>query len=172
LVASTAAGWFALALAATLGVTRRRSMLGRSRAELLVLPLALPFALLGSYASWLLRWPVAGEVPVTRGLVCLVFTLAMAMAPFALFVRARRDSDPVHPCATGAAIGAMAGAWASVLIDLHCECADLLHVTLGHVLPVAVLAAVGAIVGRRVIGMRAEVATVPRSLASGVKPGS
>jgi hypothetical protein len=66
----------------------------------------------------------------------------------------------------------MAGAWASVLIDLHCECADLLHVTLGHVLPVAVLAAVGAIVGRRVIGMRAEVATVPRSLASGVKPGS
>jgi hypothetical protein len=155
-VVATAAGWSTLAIAATLGVTRRRSMLGRSRVGLLVLPLALPFALLGWYAPWLSRWPLACEAPVARGLVCLVFTLSMAAAPFAVFARSRRESDPVHPRATGAAIGAMAGAWASVLIDLHCECADLLHVTVGHVLPVAVLAAVGAILGRRVIGMRAD----------------
>ena len=50
-------------------------------------------------------------------------------------------------------MGAAAGAWGGVMIDLHCEIAHEMHVALAHVLPVVVLAAVGAIVGRRVLGI-------------------
>jgi hypothetical protein len=159
-VAATAAGWFAVALVGTWGVARRGSMLGRSRAALLVLSLALPVALLGWYFGCSMLWPLAsGPVSMERGWICLVLTLAMGAVPFAVFARSRGDSDPVHPRATGAAIGAMAGAWASVLIGLHCEHVAPLHVIVGHVLPAVVLAAVGAVVGRRVLGMRADPAT-------------
>ncbi len=163
-VAATAAGGCAVALAATLGVVRRGSMLGRSRAALIALSLAVPVALFAGYAVWLSCWPVAAEpVPIAQGAVCLALTLAMASVPFVIFARSRRDSDPVHPHATGAAIGALAGAWASVLIGLHCEHVELLHVAVGHVLPVALLAGVGAVVGGRVIGLKSRAPVRPRS---------
>jgi hypothetical protein len=144
-------------------------MLGKSRAALLVLAPAIPVALLGWYAECLSHWRVASvSVPIERGGICLVLTLAMAVVPFAIFARSRRDSDPVHPRATGAAIGALTGAWASVLIGLHCSYVELLHVTVGHVLPVVVLAGVGAVVGGRVIGVRGD---APRWLEK-LKPRS
>jgi len=156
-VAATLAGWVALALAATVGVARRGTMLGRSRTALILLSLALPVALIGWHCLWLSSWPgTFGPVPLARGVVCMVLTFSMGAVLFAAFARSRRDSDPVHPAATGAAAGAMAGAWASVLIDLHCDSAELLHVTIGHVLPVVLLAAVGAVLGGRVIRVRPD----------------
>jgi hypothetical protein len=39
------------------------------------------------------------------------------------------------------------------MIDLHCPVSDTMHVALGHALPVVLLAALGALVGRRVLGL-------------------
>jgi hypothetical protein len=156
-VAATAVGWAAIALAATLGLTRRGTMLGESRVFLLVLPLILSVALVGLYALSLWGFAIPSEpVPIALGGVCLLLTLGMGTVLFAAFVWSRRDSDPVNPRATGAAAGATAGAWASVLIELHCDHAEFLHVTLGHVAPVFVLGAVGAVIGRRILGMHPD----------------
>jgi hypothetical protein len=163
---ATASGWLAIAIAATLGATRRDSMLGRSRAALVAVAVGIPVALFAWYAVWLWCSPVGTDpVPMARGAGCLALTLAMGAAPFGILVWFRRDSDPVHPRAAGAAIGAMAGAWASVLIGFHCEHAQLLHVTVGHIVPVALLAAFGALFGERIIGLRSDaVAEASQSL--------
>jgi hypothetical protein len=86
-------------------------------------------------------WPLAGSAR------CALATLAMGAVPFAVALMGRRGSDPTHPRAAGAALGVVAGAWAAVLIDLHCEHADGMHVALGHVGPVVILALVGLVVG-------------------------
>jgi hypothetical protein len=57
---------------------------------------------------------------------------------------------------TGAALGVAAGAWGAVLIDLHCEMTDPLHVLLGHMLPVVLLAITGTLVARSVLAIRAR----------------
>jgi hypothetical protein len=90
---------------------------------------------------------------VIATLKCLAATLAMATAPLVVLLIARRGSDATHPRATGAAIGAAAGAWGGVLIDLHCPTAAFPHVALGHALPALVLAAVGALVGKSALGI-------------------
>jgi hypothetical protein len=41
-----------------------------------------------------------------------------------------------------------------MLIDLHCELTDPRHVLVGHVLPVVVFAALGALVGRSSLAVR------------------
>jgi hypothetical protein len=43
-----------------------------------------------------------------------------------------------------------------MLINVHCAFTSATHVTLGHVLPVAALAAVGALVGGRLFGVRSD----------------
>jgi hypothetical protein len=156
-VAATASGWLAIAIAASLGATRRDSMLGRSRAALVAVSLAIPVALFAWYAVWLSYSPVGTEpVSMARGAGCLALTLAMGAAPVAILLWSRRGSDPVHPRAAGAALGTMAGAWASLLIGLHCEQAQLLHVALSHVFPVVLLAGVGAVLGDRFVDMGTE----------------
>jgi hypothetical protein len=52
----------------------------------------------------------------------------------------------------------VAGAWGAVVHFPFCECTSPLHMALGHVLPVVVLAAIGALVGDRVLGVRAAAA--------------
>ena len=66
-------------------------------------------------ASWFcLPWPAAGvdavvAHPSMRDLACFVVTLGLAAAPLFVFVRVRREGDPVHPMLTGAMAGAAAG---------------------------------------------------------------
>ena len=71
---------------------------------------------------------------------------------FALLM-AWRHVDPMSPTATGAAFGAGAGLGSALLIDLWCPVSYLPHLLIGHVLPIAVLAAAGAAVGGRILGM-------------------
>ena len=40
------------------------------------------------------------------------------------------------------------------MIDLHCPVSDGIHVVMAHVLPVVIFAAAGALLGRRVLGVR------------------
>ena len=91
--------------------------------------------------------------PFAHGCKCLVLTLLLAAAPLAALVFSRRASDPVHPRATGAALGAAAGAWAAVAIDLRCAYGTLEHVAFGHALPVVLLAALGAWLGGRAVAL-------------------
>jgi hypothetical protein len=81
--------------------------------------------------------------------ICHACTLAMAAAPLYAMIRLRRHSDFVHPRAMGAALGAAAGAWGAVLIDLHCASNNMLHIAVGHILPTVVLVTIGAFFGAK-----------------------
>jgi hypothetical protein len=158
LIVTTAAGWSAVALACTWGAFGRgRSMLGRSRELLVAIVVAVAPLLLAWAVLWTSVLPTPDLHPgASLHIKCFRATLALALGPFIAFMFVRRASDPVHPRATGAAIGAAAGAWGSVMIDLHCPASTAEHIALGHVLPTLGLAAIGAWLGQRVLGVRGE----------------
>jgi hypothetical protein len=156
-LALTLVGWISIALLATWGgFGRGRSMLGRGANVLVTVALVtgpglLAWMLLGtSMYPGTLGFPASLKVHVT----CFVSTTIMAIGPFAALAFVRRGYDPRHPRASGAALGAAAGAWAGVMIELHCPVSDAMHVAMAHVLPVVLFAALGALVGRRLLGVR------------------
>lgn len=145
-------GTAALALLATsLVLPVRRSMLSPPRRVLLAVAIGVP-VLVG---AWLVLWHGTYEDPFTRtGWRCFALTALTAPWPFAALAYASRRMDPRHPAAAGAALGAVAGAWAAVTVELWCPLALPRHVLVGHVLPVVALALVGAAVGARLFRMR------------------
>jgi hypothetical protein len=158
-IALVAGGAALFAVVATwLAASRGGSMLGRSRASLVAIAALLPVALLAwcVLGSAALGEPQLPGESMTVHALCFVFTTLFALGPLVAFAYLRRGSDPVHPRALGAALGASAGAWGTMLINVHCAFTSATHVTLGHVLPVAALAAVGALVGGRLFGVRSD----------------
>jgi hypothetical protein len=159
-IAALVAAWLMLAAAATwAGVGRGRSMLGRSAAWRFSAAVLTPAAMLTTWLALALAWPETlqnafGERPHT---LCAVATLFFATGPLVAFAVVRRGSDPVTPRLTGAAIGAAAGAWGAVAVQMFCGFTAPVHVVLGHVLPVALLSAAGAMLGDRVLAVRARV---------------
>jgi hypothetical protein len=156
LIVGTAVGWAGLALASTwLAIGRGGSMLGRSRPWLLAGAGLTPLLLT---ALWFAVAMPMRETSGPHGLVgdakCFIASLALSIGPLVAFLVARREGDPVNPGLTGAALGAAAGAWGALLIDLHCETIDPSHVVLAHVLPVAALAVIGALAAKRVLAIR------------------
>ena len=155
-VIGTASGWaLAGVLLSLLALFRGKSMLGTSRPLLLGATIATPMALF----AWMLLFNVAhpetfavckGRV----GFVCLDLALTIGAVPLLAVLVARRGTDPVHPGATGAALGAAIGCWVGVTLDLSCECTNPSHILLGHVLPVALLVGAGALLGRRLLAKR------------------
>lgn len=156
----TAAGWIAIAaLCLWIAFGRRRSMLGWPRAWLIAAALGAPVAL----ALWTIVW--AKLYPATTatcppyispiGNRCREIALSVTAVPLLALMIARRTTVPLHPAATGASFGAAIGAVAGVLIDLQCGCSAPLHVLVGHVLPVALLAAAGALGGHWLLAFRA-----------------
>ena len=151
--------WLLVGIAATWGgVVRGRSMLGRSVASRTLVATLTPAALLITAFAASLAWPATGERPsgTPEHVICIVFTIIFALGPLIAFAAVRRRTDPVAPRLTGAAIGAASGAWGALCIELRCEHASVLHVALGHVVPVALLTLVGLIVGDRIIALRAR----------------
>jgi hypothetical protein len=156
-ILATAAAWAAIALAVTLGCSARRSMVGRPLGVLVGAVVATPLALGLSYWACVRQaGAAASAAPLDRALVCMGVSLVLAAGPFAVLAWSRRNLSVVHPRGTAAAMGVVACAWASVLMDLHCESCDLGHVWLGHVGPVLVLALVGFLVGESLLGVHAE----------------
>ena len=158
-IALVGVGWTLLAIAATWGALGRgKSMLGRPRAWLVAIALLLPLALLGVACAGYAPWPSAVDLDCARvrDFVCFDFTSAMSLGPLVAFAIARRGTDPVHPTITGAALGAASGAWGAAAIALHCSYTSPIHVLVGHVVPVVVLALLGAVVGARVVAVRAR----------------
>ncbi|PKN39797.1 MAG: hypothetical protein CVU63_14180 [Deltaproteobacteria bacterium HGW-Deltaproteobacteria-20] len=151
-VAVAAAGtWWAL--------TPGPSTLGRPRPWLRVAALAIPAILMVVATIGAVVWPETQldlSLDPRAHIPCFAMTFLLAAAPFAVMMYLERRSDPVDPSATGAALGASAGAWAGVTVTLGCAKSHLLHIGLAHVLPLVGLAVLGAIVGSRVIGMRSD----------------
>jgi hypothetical protein len=157
LVAMTAIGTAAIAAGALFAaVGRGTSMLGRTRGRLLGTALLVPIAFL--------IWKVAASSGVPHmldpwpdrpGLRCFALTALFAAWPLVALGWERRSSDPVHPRALGLALGVAAGAAAAVLVDLWCPVAHVPHLLTGHVAPMFLLGGLGALVGTRVLGVRA-----------------
>ena len=124
--------------------TRRRSGLRRGWASL-ALATIVPAA---AFALWRYGlgslYDLASPWPTRIGYRC--FTMSVATGGILLFaaLMAWRRVDPLTPRATGAAFGAGAGLGSALLIDLWCPVSYLPHLLVGHVLPIAVLAAAGA----------------------------
>lgn len=132
-----------------------RSMLGRSTTFLGVVGLLTPAALLAWKIFWSAQEPGMMEIwPERAGYRCLRLSLSMGVFPLLAMALIRRNTDPNHPRMTGATLGVAAGACAWVFTDLWCPVAYVPHLLLGHVLPITLLAAGGALLGHWLIGVR------------------
>jgi hypothetical protein len=146
------AGTLALAVSATwFSLPHRRSMLSPARGQLLAVAIGVP-VLVG---AWLLLWHGTHDDPlVGNGYRCFALTAATAPWPFIALAYFSRRLDPRHPALAGAALGATAGTWAAVMVELWCPFAVVDHVVIGHVLPLAFLALAGSVYGARKFGLR------------------
>jgi hypothetical protein len=161
-VVALAAAWLLVSALATWGgVLRGTSMLGRSASWRLVVATLTPAALLVTAALAAAVWPqtLVDDATTRSHVVCIVFTFLCAIGPLTAFALMRRQSDPVAPRLTGAAIGSASGAWGALAIELHCGHASPEHVLLGHLLPVVLLGALGILVGHFVVAIRAKTST-------------
>lgn len=154
LVLWTSFGWGAAASAASwTGLTRGGSPVGRTSRTLIAVLVAVP--------PLLLAWKIGVTVFLAPGMMepwqgrvgfrCLSLSIAMALPLLLGLLVFRRRSDPVHPALAGSVLGITAGVFAGTLVDLWCPVAFLPHVLLGHILPLVVVAGVGAWVGRSVL---------------------
>jgi hypothetical protein len=158
LAATTALGTAAIAACALYAAFGRGSaMLGRSRGWLLGTAAAAPVAFL--------LWKVAASAgvphmmdawPARPGARCLGLTALFAAWPLVALAWARAGSDPVHPRSLGLALGVAVAAGAAVLVDLWCPIGHVGHLLGGHVTPMLLLGAVGALLGPRALGVHAR----------------
>jgi hypothetical protein len=152
-----AALWLGIVFAATwAGVARGRSMLGRPTSVRVIVAALTPAALVVTAVAAGLLWPSTIGEPSTMGnhVVCIELGSLMAIGPLVAFALVRRGSDPVAPRLTGAALGAVAGAWGGLFIELRCGHASIEHVVVGHVVPVVVMTLLGALIAGSVISVR------------------
>jgi hypothetical protein len=154
--AASCVGWAAVAaLSVWSALSRGRSMLGRPRAWLLATTVGTPAALFAMMFGFAAMQPeVAAAHPERLGLKCLGLTVAAAAFPLFALLGVRRASDPVHPVASGAALGTACGASAGVMVEMWCPVVTPQHIALGHVLPIAMLALVGGALGARMLRLR------------------
>jgi hypothetical protein len=149
-------GWAAVASLSMWGaLARGGSAIGRPRPWLLAITIGTPAVLFAMMFGLAFVHPeVTALHPERLGLKCLGLTVAAAAFPLLALALLRRGSDPVHPMATGAALGAACGASAGVMVEMWCPVAAPRHVMVGHVAPMLVMAIVGAMLGARVIAVR------------------
>jgi hypothetical protein len=151
-----AISWSAVAAASMRGALgQARTTNWRPRSALIVVAAGTPgilFAMM--FALAVLHPEVTTIHPERLGLKCLGLTLAAAAFPLISLLYLRRESDPVHPALTGAALGSACGASAGIMVELWCPVATPAHVAFGHILPILVLALLGTLLGARVLRVR------------------
>lgn len=138
----------------------RRTLLGRSGLALVMVTLMTPLLT----CLWLVSFHARYPEPVHKlGVRCFTLML-VAGAPLLLAVLHLRKHTVVRvPALNGAALGCVAGAVASVIVDLWCPLTNTAHVILGHVLPLLVLCVAGALGGRRLLALRPRHIAVERA---------
>lgn len=132
------------------------SMLGRPRPQLvLACVLAAPILACAAFAATMI-WPEhAGEEVASKShMGCAAITLLQGALPLVALLLPRRESDPVHPAITGAALGMTAGAWAAMMAYLRCPHVSAAHCIVAHVVPTLLLTALGALLGRLLLRVR------------------
>jgi hypothetical protein len=151
--------WLLVGIGSTWGgVGRGRSMLGRAPAARFATAVLTPVALVAAAIGSAMLWPqtLADESSAQAALVCLLWTIGLALGPLVAFLAVRRGVEPIAPRLSAAALAAAAGAWGALAIEVHCLHTSLSHVVLGHVLPVALLGVLGAVIGHRIVAVRGQ----------------
>jgi len=149
--------WTFVALVVTwIGVGRGRSMLGRSPRSYVAMIVATPMLLLVTAIAASMHWPatLADASTPFRHAGCVLGTLALAGGPFVAFARLRRGRVARRPELTGAAIATAAAAWGAVALILVCPFTSPVHMVLGHLLPIWLVAALGWVLGERLVAVR------------------
>lgn len=151
-------GWGAVAVASTAFVFSGSSPLGPPRPALALLAALAPTLELAISAVGMTLYPDtwSGVLAPQKHAICMMLGFAMSAAPLGAMLLHLRGLDPVSPRARGAALGATAGAWGGAGTMLLCPHHGAIHVLVGHVLPVALFALVGAIVGSRVLALESR----------------
>jgi hypothetical protein len=135
----------------------------------LVLRLIRPGAAPGLWRSALLLAPgllligIGGEllaVPAERWMtvlvgvnarICLTYIPLMGLAPLGLILLALRRGAPTRPALAGAVAGLIAGGISAAFYASHCPDDSPLFVATWYVLAIAMLVALGALLGRRLL---------------------
>jgi hypothetical protein len=148
--------WTAIALLSLWGALGRgRASSWRSRVALLAYAVGTPILLFAVMTALASMDPDMRQIhPEKWGRMCLPLTLAAAAFPLVALIYARRESDPVHPAFTGAALGSACGAAAGIMVEMWCPVSTTKHIALGHILPIVVLALLGALLGSQMLGLR------------------
>jgi hypothetical protein len=156
--AASSIGWAMVASLSVWGALYRGgSAIGRPHAWLLAVAVGTPAVLFAMMFGFGVVHPEVTLVhPERLGLKCLGLTVAAAAFPLTGLAMLRRGSDPVHPIATGAALGSACGASAGVVVEMWCPVATPQHVAIGHIAPIVTMALVGALLGARVLTIRAR----------------
>jgi hypothetical protein len=138
-------------VATSIALPPARSMLPRASGQLLAVMIGVPIVI----GLWVGFWHSNYQEPFARtGFRCFALTALTAPWPFVALAALRRRFDPVQPMLSGGALGAAAGAWAAVMVELWCPLSNASHLAIGHVAPLVVLVLAGAIAGRRLFRLR------------------
>lgn len=105
------------------------------------------------YALVALSWPMTcaiSEAHASRlhpwGLPCLSVATLVGAITLSLLTYSLRHTVPSAARLRGAALGAASGAWAGLILVLHCSASAPAHIVVGHVLPVAAFVALGTLI--------------------------
>jgi hypothetical protein len=82
---------------------------------------------------------------------CLTYIPLMGLAPLGLLLLALRRGAPGHPALAGGVAGLVAGGFSAALYAAHCPDDSPLFVVTWYSIGIAVLVALGALIGRRVL---------------------
>ena len=85
------------------------------------------------------------------GVRCAVIAAIVGLAAMMAFTAALRRAAPVATRLRGTAIGAAAGAWAGLAVFVFCPSGDQQHLIAGHLVPMIVLIAIGALLSPRLL---------------------
>jgi hypothetical protein len=145
-------GWVAVSLLLTwLVLGRSGSSMSRSAALLTTAALASPVVVF----VWMHLFYGSYVEPFERiGWRCLAYSLLVSALPLIGFLGLKRAVEPRHPAILGAAAGAACACWGGALIDLWCPLTNTRHVLVGHVAPLLIAIALGAVAGRWTLGGR------------------
>ncbi|HEU4535060.1 MAG TPA: NrsF family protein [Polyangiaceae bacterium] len=149
-VAGSLWGALVLALVAWRLLARRGRALWPARGALVATVAGVPAALAVFPPLAAALWPQAGGAGggLVQGARCLVASAVLGGAALAGLLVAYRKSDPVNPGLSGAALGALAGAWVALSQQLQCPFGDPQHALVTHVLPSLLLSGFGWLLGR------------------------
>ena len=143
-------GWILVSIALTyLVLGRGKSSMGRRP---FILAAAAALAPILVFVWMILFYGTYPEPTFKMGYRCLGYTLLMSALPLGAFLALRRAVEPRYPAALGAAAGAACASWAGALIDFWCPITHPLHIVVGHVVPLTIAIAAGALVGRFTLG--------------------